>query len=70
MGADKNSSRKRCLPQQVKHGMAKSLLRLNYPVDQDHVATGVLLVLGTNTHQSLLEKQRNKQLEQLTDHTG
>jgi hypothetical protein len=34
---------------------SKTRLRLNYQVGQDHVATGVLLILGTNNHLHLLE---------------
>jgi hypothetical protein len=36
--------------------ITKTRLRLNYPRCQDHTAIGVLLVLGTNTHQSVPDK--------------
>jgi hypothetical protein len=52
MGADKNSSRGRLKLRQ--HELARSnpqnhTLRILPPVCQNHVATGVLLVLGTNS---------------------
>jgi hypothetical protein len=49
MGADKNSSRRRCLLQQDEHGLnPKSPSPLTSHVCQDHITTGVLLILGAN----------------------
>jgi hypothetical protein len=48
MRDDKNSSRKRFLVQQDEHNQPNHISDSTTQVDQDHVATGVLLVLGTN----------------------
>jgi hypothetical protein len=49
MGADKNSFRRRWGLQLDEHG-SNTRLRLTTQVGQGHVATGVLLDLGTNKH--------------------
>jgi hypothetical protein len=49
MGADKNSSRRRWKLLQDEHGFQHTS-PTHYQVGQAHIATGVPLDLGTNTH--------------------
>jgi hypothetical protein len=56
MGADKNSSQRRLKLQQdelTRSDPQNHTLRTSTSVCQNHVATGVLLVLGTNTTSNL-----------------
>jgi hypothetical protein len=45
-------------------------LRIKYPSWQDHVATGVLLVLGNNNHLDLLENAAEQATRAPLDYTG
>jgi hypothetical protein len=59
MGADKNSSRRRCFLQKDEHNKPKNFSDSNYPVCQDHVA---IENSGTNNHQTYSRTQWKKDL--------